>query len=217
MTMFCSSCGNKLSDTQKFCPSCGVENANPTKKTNESSHRPKDLRNSERDSKSCPECNQKDLIQKVSSIWSTDESEVEGRTTLLLSARYQGSTKSGLARRLSAPVGPWVKKESQRNSWIGCGGCIVVLGVPGLLIAPTAIPDDFISFLVFLGVGIVILFVNLRSEKKSKEEREAQKKLWEKSTQRLGQAWYCSRDDLVFDARFSGSPEKFVTECFSNI
>ncbi len=218
VTIFCSNCGNKLSEIQKFCPSCGSENNAAINKSTSSTLPLTESSTAVRDEQSCPECNQKDSVQKVASIWSTDQSEVEGKTTLLLSAKYQGTTVSGLAKRLSAPVKPWAAKENKWNTWIGCSGCAVVLGLGSVIISFAVDPSTTLGLIVFSVIGVIILITNLYNLKKqSAEEREIQKQAWDRSTNRLGQAWYCSRDDLVFDANLSGSPEVFVHKCFSNI
>jgi hypothetical protein len=122
-------------------------------------------------------------------------------------------------------MGPWVAKELGYSGGIGCSG---LAGAFTLLAIAynVANPRDetyrdytgvLIWFAVFTFVMAMIFVGTMIAKSRSSSERERQKEAWTEGELRLANAWYCERDDVLFDDALHAVPEGFIAEAFGEM
>lgn len=239
ISLTCPYCGSKMQKDLKrnllVCPACGSEHLI---KENVGSLTPPARENVN----TCPRCMRNDQVMKVSAILSSQVHQTEGTTQVSdVSSDYKGrvysttrtvpthaTQMSELARKLSMPDLP-------TNPYVS--GCLSYLRFIVYLVAAFFIfaaivflttPYEFNytgQFIVEIG-GPALVFTALSiylhkrqvsiRKKKNDFENELRNMIipkWERAQKRWNNAYYCSRDDLVFinDENASVDADQFST------
>ena len=166
----------------------------------------------------CPVCRKDDRLVRVSGLLDSASSQTTGSgTTVGIGAgsgglgagvavsEYQAETVTRLVQRFAPPSAP---------KGVGCGitalsvlAILVVVGVLGALGAPDVV--GWIVLVAGIGAGI-FAYVRLSPA------RGAQKVVWQECLDEVRSAYYCSRDDVAFEAGDleASTPEALVLTLF---
>jgi hypothetical protein len=170
----------------------------------------------------CPICGENDAVQNIRSILSSGTSTQSSVTVGYIDGHIapmvtRGQSTSNLVQRLSPPRIPGVLSYWQINGpfWLFNVVCAFVL-----MAIYTGIPGDVLGLVFFwllylipaIGIGIVgfMPFWWLINR------RPAQRRAWENNDRYFASMYYCSRDDVLFDAVGNyGTPESFIPRIFA--
>ena len=173
----------------------------------------------------CPVCGTNDCVQSVNSVLSNGISQesnigvgyVAGGIAPFIST---GQSRSMLAQRLMPPAPPGYLSAAgvMGPFWLFILAATVVIMLLWqggtvfenifvfiLYFAMSLLPAIALGLLIFLPVWLLLHWHPRR------------KRLWQQNVNYLAGSYYCSRDDLVFDAAENyGSPEAFIPRIFSS-
>ncbi len=222
--MFCAKCGSKASEDDDFCRSCGSR-VSASRQSEGPAESPIGTQVKSNSGHHCPVCNSIDTVRKVSSIRSVATSGTIGQTTMTGASNpamhHELSTSSTLVQRLTPPRGPWEAKELGYSSGIGCSGLAGAFSLLAIAYNAANPSDNYpdgnpaaIWFAVFTFVMAMIFVGTMIAKSRSSSERERQKEAWTQGELRLANAWYCERDDVLFDDALHAVPEGFIAEAF---
>jgi len=178
----------------------------------------------------CPICQRDDSVQKITAAVSsgTMTGSFSGPTSTFTSdgnsfkpgfgfTTVSGSARSDLAKLLSPPPKP---KERRYNQ--GCGAAtlwfVVLLG--GFILIAVVLGEVlgemggiFVGALIICGIGIVYA---VQERDYRKNELPELMRAYRKGMKRWERAYYCYRDDIVFDPNDGKtcSPDSLITDFY---
>lgn len=229
--MYCRFCGNKTPSDSRYCSTCGkdltevpaVVAAAPEPphtpaavlSTPPLEHEHAATPDSPR-SGVCPVCRESSAVVKVSTLidegMSSGLSVGVGGTVIGPSAVGVGGavtqTRTALARRLAPPPRP---KQSFFTHWISWA--LAIATVIAFFVA-IGVDVGFGGFMIGVMIGAVpgmllglvgaTITVPANSFRWTPVQAE-----WDRKAARVRDAYYCRRDDVMFDSTVSGSPDQF--------
>ena len=145
----------------------------------------------------CPKCRKDDMIQKVSSIYSSG----------IASGTTYGISQTALSRQLAPPDKPSVPGSTSAILasialvWVAlsCGGCALLGAVEGGGLTGDA-PGFLLIALLAGGVGVAMLTSTNSNTRRNTAKVAAEMPRWEKAMHRWNDLYYCARDDGVFNS-----------------
>jgi len=174
----------------------------------------------------CPKCNKDDLVQKVSAIVLSGQSSgtfsgpsggvasaggkvvvAGGYTTL------SGTSVTAIAKLLSKPIEPQIYKTKGITIFLGI--IMIVGGILSLWLI--TISEDMIFPFCLGAFGLIfgpfLFFMAPRMAKQDAKKNEEEEQTWKRKISMWNAAYYCFRDDLVFDPN---TGETWPPQSFSN-
>ena len=218
--MECSKCGFDLgsmglSDSKRFCPECG------SSITSQAGSLSAEVLDSERQRIElaqargiCPQCRSSDQVQNVGTVIDSEKRSQAGLGAGIgIGGVGVGIGKSGGTSKLGERLQPPPPKS------LGCMSAIFLGLVAGQLIGLVAgiltRSED-----VYGVVGGIATFIVVPLLWFWLAQRPGATKRWDdyaESVRRMRSAYYCWRDDLVFDAELSGNPLAVKKHFFGRI
>lgn len=232
--MFCRYCGGAVANDSRFCSHCGQSLASPESAESErngppsapdptlavsvsqEASKPALTNKSPRRRIECPVCHETSAMVKASTIvdegMSTGVVAGVGGTVIGPAGLGVGAgmtqTRTQLARRLAPTARP---KQNFLAHWFVWALAIwVVLA----LVLSANMDMGFVGFILGLMFGLIpallagligaVITVPLNAGRWTGVQRE-----WDQKAASLREAYYCRRDDVLFNERFAGTPEQF--------
>jgi len=173
-------------------------------------------------STTCPTCHNSDAIQRVSVAIDSGATSTTGTAGTLTTqgalayTRFISSSVTSLSARIAPPPRPnFPFRRTFLQLWIIC----TILGA-------MAVAGQYFSggtWIVGFGIGLWTVFVTwipallvtVISKAVTASSYTAQQAIWDRRAQELRSAYYCARDDVVFDREHVGAPEDFRRMVFS--
>lgn len=223
MTKACIACAEDIKAEAKLCKHCGtVQSSADFSSTSTTAINETDEVKSKKFKNACPKCNQVDSIAKVSSIVdsSTQTSTSMGFISQIGAGSMPytnlslGTSSSQLADRLSIGI-----PEAQFNYRFVdfCMGLFFAAAGSFGLVFKEGSPLDAGPFNVLfasicsLAIGPILGIFTATTRKNNEANKIYELQiLMSKANDKLRKAYYCSRDDVVFNGKMSGSPEEFI-------
>jgi len=236
---FCRSCGASDQD-EKFCSECGKPTGNQTVGTKSSPTKPpapkrESPKSTSRSSANvCPECKSADAVQRAATVIDGGNSTTQGSALSIpinggqwTTTAFASASTSNLASRLSpysmprARLWPWILLFTGLIAWFGgkwafesifasggyhyfgpdYGEMLLSAMALGISLAVGLIPAILLGLLM-RAIGNATWLSNARAN-------------WGPRASRVYNAYYCFRDDTMFDSGNHGRPEQFVFDAFS--
>ena len=237
---FCSNCGSADQDA-KFCTVCGERPGeekpsadrivSPPKKNKTKKSEAAKARKS---SQTCPECDSSGAVQRVASVIDGGNTSTQGTALSIpinggqwTTTSFASASTTSLANRLapySIPVArmwPWVLALIGLAAWFvgkwatenfaafknfhyfGSGnGELLISIVAFVIVAAFALIPGLLFGLLMRAIGNATWLAEARAN-------------WHPCASRVYNAYYCFRDDTMFDGDAHGRPEDFINEAFS--
>ena len=237
---FCRNCG-AAEQNEKFCAACGKQTGNQPVSSNVSDTGPaRERETSTKPPRSsanvCPECKSADAVQRAATVIDGGNSTTQGSALSIpinggqwTATSFASASTSNLAGRLSpysipnARVWPWTLLFAGLIAWFGgkwAFESISNLGTGGYdYFGPNyaeLIPSAM-AFVVALAFGVIpaILLGLLMRAIGNATWLSSARANWGPRASRVYNAYYCFRDDTMFDNGGHGRPEQFVFSAFS--
>jgi len=213
--MYCSNCGQELSDDAKFCSKCGA-------KVQEGTQTERQDDKQEQSSIHCPVCNHTDKMEKVSAIVDKDTQKLSGTSQEWVSDKnggylrtvpVTGQQMSELAKKLAAPPQPQAKGFSL--FFIVIGVLLLINAVISLLSLNSI--GNLICFATYLIPLIIIYLAKTNHDKKEQARVASEEPPWNSAKEVWNRLYYCYRDDIVFDGgdiKNTCQPQDVIKFCY---
>ena len=201
----CRSCGHDLASVgglgqSRFCPQCGerIEAATSPAATAKEQL----LVDSPQARGVCPACGLTDQVQNVGSVMDSESSTSTGiGAGIGTGGLGVGVGRSGSQTKLSERLTPPLPNFGCMNALIvGMGIPLILWFIFDRLGAPELLGPLVAVFGALIGVPLAWWWIKRRRDPKRSLEG------YSEALQRLRSAYYCRRDDLVFDWELSGNP-----------
>lgn len=233
MTTYCGECGT-AAESNRFCRKCGASIASSTatavivQTTEEQSRHSV---STPRQPNECPVCRRSDQVQSVSTVIASGRSSTSGSALSVpllggewATTHFASASTSQLAARLSPPAQPL----STVRNWIWLYLVILTAGFSVWAITSVFDPrhpafGNFINAAISIAIVIAIavaatlpalllsyISAGIANRTTLAEPRQA----WVPRAQRCLSAYYCFRDDQMFDEVTYGRPEDFIRTAF---
>ena len=203
----CVACAEEIQNAAKLCKHCGTRQDGSEFSDLTATQSPT---GAESRSSTCPVCKKSDQVRNVGAVIDSSSSSTETTGIGIGSAGIgvgiaDSFSQSRLGERLEPPKQP-----------LGCLAPILVtffVSILLLLVFMSLVGEAAAEWLAFLAFWILLplTWVLQRSTPRFKER--ARRHL--EAFQVTREAWYCLRDDLVFNAEKRAKPEVWKNEMFS--
>jgi glycerol uptake facilitator-like aquaporin len=217
---FCAECGAS-DQNNNFCSICGKPTDGSEKLVSKSKKQTK------KSTHSCPVCDSQDSVQRVRTIIDSGIGDTTG-TAVTVPVFGQGAVgvtgfSAQSVTRLAQSLSPYDPPRPRFWSWFFVSLFVVYFFIYRYS-QTQANPADtngmvsFISYGLILSVpALLVAFIGafvIRAIQRVALRPKYQD--WEYHADKVYNAFYCFRDDTMFDSRFSGRPDEFVAHAFND-
>ena len=244
--IYCNQCGIKNTKSSKFCSSCGfnlskvnskkseIKTSNPKKETVDLESLSKPNKAKVRQTLKCIKCKSDTQLQRVSVIIESGTIQTKGfsvstpifndhpiKNSFLTQSASVSSTPL-VQRLLPAPIPTFPFSKLFINYWLVSSIPFTILSFLASFNSKNENQESSnllvnVFFGLFLGLffGALIAFFeqNYANAVSVSQIRHS----WEDKNREHNAAYYCFRDDVVFNEEFSGTPEEFRNWMFAGL
>jgi hypothetical protein len=225
MVKNCVACAEEIKEEAKLCKHCNTIQDDPKFNPSREERLVQSSKKTTRrtvPASICPVCDQSDCVAKVSAIVDSGTSSSVnlgmlsqlGNLSNTFGSVSIGTNSSSLASRLTIEIPEAVFNYKFVDFALGV---FFAFGLLIGLVFKTGSPLDSGPFnIIFTSIGslfigpIIGIFIALTRKRNQEQNIAPLQEALVDASEELRQARYCSRDDVVFDAKFCGSPEEFI-------